>query len=95
MHKRQTDDEIFAVTSNNTVAAEAHYFPNCCCFYMKSEEDKNISQNRLVSWSLIMQKKKVLQIKTNLHSLEISYNEEVVTMTDARVRLSAKFPGSH
>lgn len=50
MHKRQTDDEIFAVTSNNTVAAEAHYLPNCCCFYMKRGQKYQSKQINLMEF---------------------------------------------
>lgn len=69
------DDRILASISNTTGVAEAHYHQNCYCLNTKSEEDKNTGKNGLISANLIMQKKKVLQIKNSLHSSEIiSYN---------------------
>ena len=69
------DDRILAIISNTTVAAEAHYHQNCYCLNTKSEEDKNTGKNGLISENVIMQKKKVLQIKNSLHSSKIiSYN---------------------
>lgn len=91
------DDRILAIISNTTVVAEACYHQNCYCLNTKSEEDKNTRKNGLISDNLIMQKKKVLQIKNSLHSSEImSYNKEVTTVTDLRVRLalSIKLLGS-
>lgn len=68
-------DRILAIISNFTVIAEAHCNQNCYCLNTKSEEDKNSGKNGLISENLIMQKKKVLQIKNSLQSSKItSYN---------------------
>lgn len=64
------DDGILASINNTTVAAEAHC-QNCYCFNTKSEEDKSIGENGLISENLIMQKKKLLQITNSLHSSKI------------------------